>query len=74
MLISEIISCFLIKEFNVQKAHYYLTIEKNLVVSKNVISKIYKTFCEYCKDGYYFMVDTKNESKILYDKQCFKGR
>ena len=43
MLISEIISCFLIKEFNVQKAHYYLTIEKNLVVSKNVISKIYKT-------------------------------
>ena len=32
---------------------------------------INKTFCEYCKDGYYFMVDTKNESKILYDKQCF---
>ena len=30
-----------------------------------------KTFCEYCKDGYYFMVDKKNESKILYDKQCF---
>ena len=32
---------------------------------------INKTFCEYCKDGYYFMVDEKNESKILYDKQCF---
>ena len=32
---------------------------------------INKTFCEYCKDGYYFMVDEKNETKILYDKQCF---
>ena len=42
-LILEIISCFLIKEFNVQKAHYYLQSEKNFVVSKNVISKIYKT-------------------------------
>ena len=42
-LISEIISCFLIKEFNVHKAHHYLRTEKNFVVSKNVISKIYKT-------------------------------
>ena len=32
---------------------------------------INETFCEYCKEGYYFMVDKKNESKILYDKQCF---
>ena len=77
-MISEIISCFLIKEFNVQKAHYYLTIEKNLVVSKNVISKIYKTLRNLIEKYLYIIyyveiLGEENENLYFSADECMFG-
>ena len=40
-IISEIIKCFLIYDFNVNKAYKYITEENNTFVSKQIISKVY---------------------------------
>jgi len=41
LIFADIISCFMIKEFNIAKAYEFLNSEKNYVVSTRTIRKIY---------------------------------
>jgi len=41
LVISEIISCFIVKEFNISKAYEFLKKEKNIDVSTRTIRKIF---------------------------------
>ena len=41
LLLAEIFSCFISKEYNVAQTLKYITTEKHYVVSSNVVSKIF---------------------------------